>query len=292
MKPKFYLSLIAAFLMTLVSLTSFSQCPNTVLVSNGGTCISISWPGNEVPSPLPASVSVDGVVYLYSNGLGVSGFPAVYVSSGAGCQLPIESFTGNLVLNFAAGPVTCQYGVVLALHDISLSASSRQHENLITWSSWQDNEAKTYEIQRSADGQHFSTIRVINATGNANGPTAYSFSDDKPLRAAFYRIKVNEKNGTAWFSKIVQLRNELIKSTLSVYPNPNKGNFILTGISASEIPTLAIVDVQGRRVGFAATKINDANQSVTITVKGNTSGVMVARYLSGSTTINTRFVVQ
>jgi hypothetical protein len=292
MKLKLYLiSCLSVFCFVFTS-QSYSQCATNAYISNGLNCISLSWSGGTaIPSPLPLSIEFNGSVYTYSNGSGDIAFPAVYKVLAQDCLLPSDVVNGNITINYQSGAVTCPYGVLLALHDLSFTAASNQHRNILKWSMKEDDNSDSYEVERSLDGGAFSRLQTIKAKGTGPQHVSYEYNDDQPLHTAYYRLKMVDKSGPAWYSKIVKVQNDDVKAAITVYPNPNQGSFIITGIDARAVASINIVDVQGRKVGFKTTSVN-SNQSVTITVSGGSRGMYFAQYVSGTTKMNTRFIVQ
>lgn len=86
---------------------------------------------------------------------------------------------------------------------------------------------KQYEVQRSEDSIHFTTVNTITAIGNDNiKGVAYSSTDADPLPGDnYYRIKATSLNAAdaVYFSEIVKIDKLILAS---VYPNPVKGNVI------------------------------------------------------------------
>lgn len=292
MKLKFYLPAFFLFLLPAFYNPSYSQCASSAYISSGKICISLVFDDNNFPSQLPTNIEFEGTVYTYRNGLGVAAFPAIYVKSDDNCTLPINEVNGQVTLNYPSGSIICDNGVILALRDISFTATATMSSNTLNWSINDDNTTNSYEVQRSADGFNFSTIKSIKAKGIAGQEISYVYYDEKPINTAYYRLKMEEKDGSNWFSKVVKVQNESIKNELSIYPNPNKGNFIVRGISSKEIPSLSIFDAQGRKIAFRVSNINDGNQTAAIAVKGMGRGVFFIQFRSGETKVHSRFLLQ
>ena len=138
---------------------SYSQCATNAYQSAGGNCISLSWsPSTSIPAQLPVSLVFNGDLYAYTNGSGDIGFPAVYKKTTDVCQVPSELVNGNVTINlFNNVSYTCQFpsGTLLAIHDLSFTATTSGQRNILQWSVKNDNTTKNFEVQRSADGQSF-----------------------------------------------------------------------------------------------------------------------------------------
>lgn len=293
MKLKPYLLIGFMAVSSLISTRLFAQCAAFAFTSSDGNCISLIWNITNKPSPVPTSLSFNGDDFSFYTGAGDIAFPAIYKKNSAqDCLIPSDYLSGYVTINYASEPITCAYGVLLALQDLSFSATANQSRNTLQWSLKEDQNSGMYDVERSQDGEQFTKIKTIAAKSNGETKTAYEYRDELPFPVAYYRLKITDKSGASFYSKIVKVENNNIKTGLTVYPNPNKGSFTITGISAKELNSLSIVDVQGRKVAFKATG-NNGNQSALVAVKGNTSGVFFVQYISATAgKVTTRFVVQ
>lgn len=101
---------------------------------------------------------------------------------------------------------------------------------------WQIEDAinvSNYEIERSEDGREFAKIDHSMAEVAKKN---YRFIDEKPLVGLnFYRLKVNDVDGSFSYSNIVKIQIES-KEQVNIFPNPNTGQFTvqLDGFSNSE----------------------------------------------------------
>jgi hypothetical protein len=60
------------------------------------------------------------------------------------------------------------------------------NKNRISWTTAETVETKYYEVQRSADGNHFSTIGTIEVSNEHS--TGYIFEDTRPYDVTYYQI--------------------------------------------------------------------------------------------------------
>ena len=282
MKKNFTLSLVFFTALTIFSIQSNAQCATTAYVSNGGNCISLSWfPIANVPNPLPATIESGGSVYTYSSGLGDVGFPAVYKKTNAACELPTDYVNGNITFNIAGGSsFTCSYpnGILLALQNISLNAYTQKQQTILEWSA-DTKDIKSFEIQKSADGKNFKTIASI-APGTVQQTKTFRYADQGSPVVQYYRLRVVESNNIGWYSKVIKM-DVGSQNQVSVYPNPAKGTFVVSGIDASAIKSLNIYDAQGRKISFKASPVNSTENSTRITVS-NTKGMIYLSWYNGT----------
>jgi methionine-rich copper-binding protein CopC len=255
--------------------------------------MSISWfPSTTIPAVLPPSISFNGELYTFSSGYGDVGFPAVYKKTAADCVPPSNLVAGTVTFNGTAA-FSCDYpGGILAIRDISFSVTGNGSKNTLNWSLGDDHTTNSYEVQRSVDGQSFAALKSVASKQVSAGIASYSVSDDKPLPTSFYRVKVIDKDGSSWFSKVVKYQNEKANTSLAIFPNPNKGSFTINNITSAAFKSLSIYDAQGRKLSFSATNMNEANKSVNIQLTDSKVGVYFVQYNNVNEKMHSRFLVQ
>jgi alpha-amylase len=174
--------------------------------------------------------------------LGRSAFP-YQVLSGSNqvyIELPPYSYSvwvqGNLpvlplsLLNFTAIPVSKMVN--------------------IEWEVSDNEEVATFDLQRSYDGIHFSSITNLSAK-NATGNISYTYTDRSPLfnMEMFYRLRIQHKSGQKTFSDIRQVRinNSEMNVVLNGNPVSRELNFTISTNEEKKI-TIKILDMESRLV--------------------------------------------
>jgi hypothetical protein len=109
--------------------------------------------------------------------------------------------------------------ISLPINFTSIRASALNRGVNVEWSSIESS-IKQYQVQRSPDGMHFTSIGTVNAKGNGNGSTQqYAWHDALPLNMGYYRIQSTDLSGSIAYSNIVSI-NLNNKAGISIYPNP------------------------------------------------------------------------
>jgi hypothetical protein len=88
-----------------------------------------------------------------------------------------------------------------------LNASGVLQNNIshIQWQTLYETEKISFEIERSADGIHFSPIGKVQGNASSAGAGSYNFTDPNSLKAAaYYRIKMTDGTQSK-YSKIILL---------------------------------------------------------------------------------------
>jgi len=102
---------------------------------------------------------------------------------------------------------------LLPVKFISVSAIRTTKGALVSWEAVTDYKHDHFEIERSDDGVHFSTIGSVFGTSTSN------FTDLQPGSVSYYRVKAVDTYGGMVYSKIVAVETDITYS-VSVYPNP------------------------------------------------------------------------
>ena len=116
----------------------------------------------------------------------------------------------------------------------------------LDWQTAQEQNTSHFEIQRSSDGQQFTSIGEVIASGNTNTPKSYQFLDEHPLvENNFYRLKMIDNDNSFEYSSVVKV-NMHDKPVITVKPNPVTDFIIVEG--ATQFKEVQILDATGKMV--------------------------------------------
>lgn len=120
----------------------------------------------------------------------------------------------------------------------------------LTWATASENNSRSFEVERSADGVRFARIGTVAAAGTTAAAHAYALHDAAlPTGAAtlYYRLRQVDLNGAAAYSPV---RSVALAVGLSLYPNPALGG---AATLAGVVPGAAVqvLDGLGRTVATA-----------------------------------------
>jgi uncharacterized repeat protein (TIGR01451 family) len=119
-----------------------------------------------------------------------------------------------VITNTEATTVVNEALPVKLLH---FTASRRQKQNLLQWSTTQEVSFSHFELQRSTNGRLFSKIGTIAAGGGT-----YEYADDLFEKTYnYYRLKLVDKDGKFTYSP-VRILNNKGGLDFTLYPNPVK----------------------------------------------------------------------
>lgn len=179
--------------------------------------VSLGWLTADQGSAFTPTV---GVVQSLFAAAGWTETPAAVTGSGTPASPYYAKVVGNTAFGaFAVGNVAA---AVLPLRLLSLQAVRENNRNLVTWTTSHEAELERYEVQRSTDALRFATVGMSPAKNNS-ATSVYAFTDAAPLgSAAYYRLKIVNRDGSHSFSKIVSLAGKTT-ATLNLFPVPTTG---------------------------------------------------------------------
>ncbi|MFT3908120.1 MAG: autotransporter-associated beta strand repeat-containing protein [Ferruginibacter sp.] len=126
--------------------------------------------------------------------------------------------------SYAAGRfyiVFKQSGIVpVTFVDISATRNSNGSID-VNWKVANESAIDHYEVERSANGRNFSSIKNAAALVNNGGDAQYNYLDNESLKGDnFYRIRSVGITGNTNYSAIVKVGDIRTAPSISIYPNP------------------------------------------------------------------------
>lgn len=144
------------------------------------------------------------------------------------------------------------------------------------WTGYNETDLGSYDVERSNNSSHFSSIANIPAKTNAALENNYSWFDASPFMGDnFYRIKAISKDGSAQYSSIVKVTAGNAQSSVQVYPNPVDGKIIhlqLNNIAAGNY-IISLYNTNGETLYRKSFQHAGGNGSVTINLKNVAAGI-------------------
>lgn len=111
-------------------------------------------------------------------------------------------------------------GIILNVNLQDFSGQLVQDHATLNWTLVSGNNITHFELEKSADGNHFSQLAVIPAQPGG-GTATYQFTDAEKINGIrFYRLKIVGQNGFFIYSSVVTLSNQKIEFALKGILNP------------------------------------------------------------------------
>lgn len=142
----------------------------------------------------------------------------------------------------------------LPIELVSFNAVTVGNMVQLNWETATEIENDFFTIERSADGETFSALKVIDGAGNSSQPKEYQTVDMQPLSGvSYYRLKQTDFNGMYSHSDVVSVtvnKEELF----TISPNPVNSGRIALQLNQEEITggaqSVTITDMGGKTVFY------------------------------------------
>ena len=205
---------------------------------------------------------------VYNNSLGS-------LSVTIGEMTAVETFQNvgaNLIIN--QGFHQYEQNRTVPLKFISFLAKRLSKDIPISWKVADIINISGFDLERSFDGTNFSILKN-KPLGNTN---EYTFKDSHPQKA-WYRVKVNETDGSSWYSWIESVN--ALPLTINIYPNPTSNKIhILYKSNEAGIKTISLVDMQGKTMLTKSIATQIGNNNISIDLVSLTNGTYLLVGLS------------
>ncbi len=235
------------------------KAANQQLATNNPTAYNITMPSLVQASallPLQASSPVSnismftiisvpsdgqGTLYINMNGSLMPVTEGMMLTADLAGSLyfsPDASYNGNVIFTYSASdeegnisniasytiPVAGVPAPVLPVTLLHFFASLNNKNVSLQWQTTNEINSSYFEIQRSTDGNSFTTVATVSAKGNHSTITTYEANDDLffyNYTIVHYRIKMVEINGSHKYSAVQTIKMERpAKSNIKVWPLP------------------------------------------------------------------------
>lgn len=120
----------------------------------------------------------------------------------------------------------------VTISDFSGTADSKGIS--LSWQSAQEVNAKSFQVDRSSDGSHYSFFTAIPAKGMSTTLSTYDVIDRRPRKGAnFYRLTLTNQDGSSSRVGETVVMFNAASSGFKVFPNPLYGSSIRFTISVN-----------------------------------------------------------
>jgi hypothetical protein len=143
--------------------------------------------------------------------------------------------------------VTTLSSAPLPLTLLDFSGEKTSNGNALTWKTSGEYETRNFEVERSLDGIGFIRIGSVAAANNSTTQT-YRFVDPQVKEISYYRLKMNDIDGSFRYSNVVVLRNNNGMQQMRVLQNPVEGSLQLRFAKQSKRITIQLYQTSGALV--------------------------------------------
>lgn len=187
------------------------------------------------------------------NGLSEAGL-SILVYNGSSWQnagLSTPDPANNTVIatgltNLSLGELILAGSLALPLTWGAVTAQRQTTDVVVTWNTEQEQQVSHFDVERSKDGQTWTTaLARIVATNQAMRHTYQQTDKPSYHGLLYYRIRQTDLDGRYTLSRIVQVAPEQTNNLIQVQPNPASSWFAIAGILPEKINTVAMYNTSG-----------------------------------------------
>jgi 1,4-alpha-glucan branching enzyme len=161
--------------------------------------------------------------------------------------------------------------VVLPVTIVSFTGKKEGDKNVMLWQVANELNLSHYELEKSKNGQNFSFVADIKASGQKN----YSYTDANVNNSSpveYYRLKSVDMDGKFTYSVIVKIKMDVYSWSAQVAPNPVSDKITLKIQSpVQDKATVSIADISGRQLHKENIYLSAGNNSYEINNTANFS---------------------
>jgi hypothetical protein len=163
--------------------------------------------------------------------------------------------------NAATGELSVVYPLPVKI--ISFSGAYDNKQTTLKWTTSNEINLASFNVERSIDGRNFNSIGTVKAIKSATA-NSYSFIDGNVSDAiVYYRLKSVDAIGSFEYSKTIAITKS-IKSLFSVYPNPVTSTVVVTHGIAGANAVCKLYSTDGKQVFTQAIKQNATQTSIDV----------------------------
>jgi hypothetical protein len=138
--------------------------------------------------------------------------------------------------------------VVLPVKLVSFDAVKQNDAVKLSWSTSNEVNARSFQVERSTDGRNFQVIGTVAAAGTTSTTVNYGLTDQSPNSGNnYYRLRVVDVDSRSSLSKVIRIDFSR-PYTVTLTPNPAHSDFTITVTNTTQPLVLQVVDMNGKVV--------------------------------------------
>ena len=156
---------------------------------------------------------------------------------------------GTVTNNGSIGGSTGDDLGTLPVELIYFEGEVNENAVLLEWATASEENFDHFTVERSADGEYFEVIGMVEGHGSSSYVLYYEFTDDLPLQGTgYYRLTATDIDGFTENHGVISVQND--GSDFVIYPNPGNGQVmhISNKIVSGNLMKVCVYDLSGRMV--------------------------------------------
>jgi hypothetical protein len=186
-------------------------------------------------------------------------------------------------------------GVLLPAQVFDFQGRLMGNKVFLTWLAMGESNTN-YELQRSVDGEHFSTISTIDGKGTADGYANYDYIDTnlpEGVSVLYYRLKIIT-NGYTNMGYVIDVPLTALEDlNMKLVPNPtSNGSEVEVRFNVPKgYAQITVTDMLGGRLYNQMIKTIEGDNTVVLKTAGMQRGLYVVRVVHGGRAVAKKLVV-
>lgn len=236
----------------------------------------------------------DTLLYITLNSLQPSYPQGGYVyqqstSEAANTALSDEGFA-NIPIAVNSGDVPLGVTTLPVLFT-KFNAQCNNSGTVVSWATAQEGNSSKFEVQRSTDGNTWTSIATVAAAGNSASEKQYQQLDLYSGKA-LYRIKQTDKDGSFIYTGTEATNCSTRNITSVIYPVPAKDILNVVIKSDKAIRTqLLVYDISGKLMKKMDAQITNGNNTFKINLSGLVAGDYILKSSDAAIELNKVFTI-
>ncbi|WP_207495757.1 T9SS type A sorting domain-containing protein [Aridibaculum aurantiacum] len=172
----------------------------------------------------------------------------------------------------------------------SFTGTTEDCATKLQWTITGEKSIKHYEVEQSLSGTAFKQVAVIKAGVGAGG--AYKATCKQPTRAAYYRLKMVDNDGSYAYSTVIKVQNSCIGGeSMHAYPNPVKDvlNISYNALLAGKA-MLTVIDVHGKTMLMDSKWLQSGMNNLFINASSLPAGTYLLRVVTEHSSLTSTFI--
>ncbi len=162
---------------------------------------------------------------------------------------------------------------------------------LLKWSTANEINNDHFDVQRSSDGSHFTSLGSVAAAHNSNSVQNYSYNDVKTINGNnFYRLKQVDLDGNAKYSATVQVN--MTGALWAIFPNPATSKTTIQIRSQLHNVSFTLFDNYGKTVYYNLLPNVNAGEFKDIPLSNLAKGIYMLKIESDKGSKTEKIIVQ
>ena len=156
----------------------------------------------------------------------------------------------------------CPEGAPMPVELTSFTARQKDNGVSLNWSTSQEINNNYFQVERSADGNsNWAVLTTVAGAGNSQVAKNYNSFDANPLSGTnYYRLKQVDYNGNNKYSRIINVKMNGPKTSISVLSNPFHNTLSVNFESAAaQLVSARLIDITGKQIAVEKWSVSSGN---------------------------------